>query len=273
MGWLEQFHYQIAGNPKGHKLVFLHGVMGSAANWTRIAASFESDFEVLRYDQRGHGRSFKPADGYRPADFAQDLSNILDELNWPRIVLVGHSMGGRNALEFAAHNPERVEALVLEDIGPDSTWSAIEKIEKLLNLVPVPFASREEVKSFFETEYPALISWYPKSTTVAKFLHSNIELKSDGTQDWRFAKGAIFKSLREGREVDQWHNWGRLPMPTLVVRGQDSEDLTAATFKRMIEVRPQTTGSEIAGAGHWVHFDQPERFTETLKSFFRVVLT
>lgn len=273
MRWLEQFHYQIAGNPTGHKLVFLHGVMGSAANWTRIAAAFESDFQVLRYDQRGHGRSFKPEEGYHPSDFATDLRHILDDLRWGPIFLVGHSMGGRNALEFAAHNPDRVKALVLEDIGPDSTWNALEKIEKLLNLVPVPFASRDAVKNFFANEYPPLVTWYPKAETVAKFLHSNIELKSDGTQDWRFAKDAIFKSLREGREGNSWDNWRRLAMPTLVVRGQNSQDLLPSTVTRMSELRPETTVVEIANSGHWVHFDQPEAFIKTLKSFFRVVLT
>src|SRR4051812_15656878 len=115
---LSQFHHQIAGNPAGHKLVFLHGLMGSASNWRKITPAFENDYQILIYDQRGHGRSFKPISGYTPADFAGDLKNIIDELGWEKIHLVGHSMGGRNALEFAQLFPRRIDHLVIEDITP-----------------------------------------------------------------------------------------------------------------------------------------------------------
>jgi pimeloyl-ACP methyl ester carboxylesterase len=272
MGYLDRFHYQITGNPQGHKLVFLHGVMGSGGNWVRITPAFEKDFQILRYDQRGHGRSFHPSEGYHPRDFAQDLKVILDELGGESILLVGHSMGGRNALEFAAHFSPRVKALVLEDIGPDSNWEAIERIERLLKLVPTPFATRDEVKRFFENEYPPMISWYPNPQTVAKFLHSNIELKPDGTQDWRFAKSAIFQAMREGRNEDHWDQFRNLKMPTLVVRGEKSTDLTAATWAEMRRVRPQFTYVEIPAAGHWVHFDQPEAFIRALREFFHAVV-
>src|SRR6185437_2661695 len=108
-----QLYHQIAGNPEGHKLVFLHGLMGSLANWRRITPAFENDYEILTLDQRGHGRSFQPATGYEPSDFAADLAACLDELGWTRSHLVGHSMGGRNALEFASLFPQRTASLVV----------------------------------------------------------------------------------------------------------------------------------------------------------------
>lgn len=268
MSYLDQFYYQITGNPQGHKLVFLHGVMGAAGNWVRIVPAFERDFHILRYDQRGHGRSFQPPQGYHPRDFALDLKHILDEVGWQQILLVGHSMGGRNALEFASTFSPRVKALVLEDIGPESNWGAIEKIERLLSLVPTPFASRDEVKRFFESEYPSLIAWYPNPQTVAKFLHSNIELKPDGTQDWRFAREAIFKAMREGRNEDHWDQFRNLKMPTLVVRGERSSDLSAETWTQMQRIRPDLQYRQIPGAGHWVHFDQPDAFIRAVREFF-----
>src|SRR6185312_7791676 len=161
MSFLDNFHHQITGNPQGHKLVFLHGVMGSANNWQRIAKAFTSEFHILTFDQRGHGRSFHPASGYSPRDFAQDLKLILEELGWSATTLVGHSMGGRNALEFATHFSQRVKALVSEDIGPDAKHEAIERIARLLELVPTPFASRAEANDFVEYQYPELISFYP----------------------------------------------------------------------------------------------------------------
>jgi pimeloyl-ACP methyl ester carboxylesterase len=273
MSFLECFHHQITGNPQGRKLVFLHGLMGSAANWRSIARHFESDFHILTFDQRGHGRSFHPESGYSPSDYAHDLTLILEELGWSSSALVGHSMGGRNALEFAARTPptHKVEALVIEDIGPDANFEAIERIDRLLSLVPTPFRSRQAARDFFENDYAALISFYPQGQVVSRFLLSNIEQKPDGTMDWRFNREAILKSMREGRSEDRWDAFRNLKMPVLVVRGENSQDLSRATFERMLKVLPTTKGVEIAGAGHWVHFDKPDEFVQTLKSFFQTL--
>lgn len=268
MNYLNSFHYQLSGNPQGHKLVFLHGLMGSAANWRRIATAFEADYHVLTFDQRGHGRSFHPAHGYQPKDYAQDLLHILDELGWDSTLLVGHSMGGRNALEFSGYFSQRVKALVIEDIGPDANFAAIERIEKLLDLVPVPFASRAEARDFFENKYAAKIQFYPKPETVSRFFLSNIEEKPDGTHGWRFAKDAILESMRTGRRGDMWDVYRNLKMPVLVVRGENSNDLPRETFDLMLQRLPGAKGAEIAGAGHWVHFDQPDAFIGVLKDFF-----
>jgi len=252
--------------------VFLHGLMGSASNWLRVAPAFQDEFHILTYDQRGHGRSFHPESGYAPRDYAQDLKSILDELGWREIALVGHSMGGRNALEFALHFSQRVKALVVEDIGPDANYASIERIEKLLKLVPTPFRSRAEAKDFFENRYADKIRFYPKAGVVAKFFLTNIEQKPDGTQDWRFAKDAILKSMVEGRNEDRWDAFANLKMPVLVMRGEQSDDLTRPVFERMLKVLPTARGIEIAGAGHWIHFDQTEAFVRALKEFFHSTL-
>jgi esterase len=269
MGILKNFNYQIAGNPQGHKLVFLHGLMGSAANWMKIAPAFHADFHVLTYDQRGHGRSFHPSDGYTPRDYAMDLMHILDELGWNSSALVGHSMGGRNALEFAGLFSQRVKALVLEDIGPDASFTAMERILKMLELVPVPFASRAQAKEFFTTEYPELIRFYPQPQVVSRFFLSNIETKPDGSLNWRFDAQGIVASLRAGRNEDRWDSFANLKMPVMVVRGQNSADLPPPVYLKMLAINPRAEGVEIPDAGHWVHFDRPEAFIRVLKQFFQ----
>jgi esterase len=103
---------------------------------------------------------------------------------------------------------------------------------------------------------------------VSRFFLSNIEQKPDGTHDWRFAKDAIFQSMREGRNEDRWDTLANLKMPVLVVRGENSKDLTREVYDRMLKTLPQARGVEIAGSGHWVHFDQPEAFIHALKEFF-----
>ena len=112
--FLSQFHYSVVGNPENpKKIVFVHGLMAFAANWRKIASRLENDFCCLIYDQRGHGRSFKPETGYSTKDFAMDLNKITSELGWSEFHLVGHSMGGRNAMVFAHLFPEKVKTFVL----------------------------------------------------------------------------------------------------------------------------------------------------------------
>src|SRR5687768_16228450 len=113
MSHLNQFNYQILGENANPKLIFLHGLMGYGANWKSIARHFESRYQILLFDQRGHGRSFQPEKGYKVRDYSQDLQLITQELGWSSFVLVGHSMGGRVAVDYAAEHPDQVACLVI----------------------------------------------------------------------------------------------------------------------------------------------------------------
>lgn len=250
--------------------MFLHGLMGSAANWRRIIRDFEADFHILAYDQRGHGRSFQPVSGYAPQDYANDLLTILNELGWETIHLVGHSMGGRNALEFAHAHPRRVARLVIEDIGPNQDFEAVRGIERLLGLVPTPFPSRQVAKDFFDSEYPRLIADHPQPVVLSRYFYSNIVETADGRADWRFSKQGVLASVREGRKDDRWAMFRELSRPTLVIRGEFSDELPRPVFERMLSENPgHVRGIEIKNSGHWVHFDAPEEFIKALQDFFR----
>lgn len=261
MDFLNQFHYQINGKNSGlPKLVFLHGLMGFGANWRRIVSQLEDSFEILTFDQRGHGRSFKPDSGYAPEDYARDLEKILNELGWEKIHLVGHSMGGRNALAFASHFPQRVISLVIEDISPESHPGDVERYEKLLNRVPTPFQTKKDAKDFLLNDFGDPI--------LGNYFYSNLVENDTGLVDWRFSKSGILDSVRLGRTVDRWESWRSLQMPTLLVRGENSKDLSAETYEKMLKENPRVKGAVIKDSGHWVHFDQPEAFIEVLREFF-----
>lgn len=260
MGYLEQFHYEILGGPSDKKLVFLHGLLGFSSNWRRISRDFVSEFEILIYDQRGHGKSFKPKVGYRPEDFSTDLLEIINELGWEKIFLVGHSLGGRNALNFAFRFPERVEKLVIEDIAPNGSTEAVEKFERMFASIPTPFANKVEAKQFLMNDFSD-----PK---MGSFLYSNIEETASGKYDWKFSRKAIMEAVIEGRSRDRWEEVVELKVPTLLIRGGESEDLTPANFEKMLLLNPLIQGRVIAGSGHWVHFDKPEEFSAAIRTFF-----
>ncbi len=272
MSYLQNFKYEITPEPHAHKLVFLHGVMGSAANWRRVIPAFQKDFQVLAYDQRGHGWSFKPASGYTPEDYSLDLKMILDELGWNKISLVGHSMGGRNALHFAQKYPQRIEALVIEDIGPEGNVDAMKKTIAMVEMVPAPFSSKLAAKEYFEHQFVEKLGGGPGAQVLGQYFYTNIENRPDGTADWRFSKNAILSSLLSGHFKPRWDAVEDLRIPTLFVRGEHSNDFPRVEYDKVLAVNPAIRGVEVAGAGHWVHFDKPQEFVAVVRGFLSEIL-
>lgn len=265
--YLSQFNYQVLGSPDKPKLVFLHGLMGGANNWKRITQDLEQEYHILVFDQRGHGKSFKPHYGYSPRDYSEDLKLILQELGWSKVGLIGHSMGGRNALEFAGMFPQMLWALVLEDIGPEINKEAAARIRSWIEAVPVPFPSKKAAREFFNGPFLSLVSTTEKPEMLAEFFYWNMEEKDGGVVDWKFFKPGILTSLLEGRDHERWRLLRELKVPTLVVRGERSQDLTPEIFTKMQTMSPLIEGVEIPNSGHWIHFEQPQVFIKILKDF------
>lgn len=267
MSYLNNFYHHFYGPENGRKWVFLHGLMGYGQNWRRIITGLESTERCLAYDQRGHGRSFKPEAGYAPEDYANDLRCIVDELGWDQFILVGHSMGGRNVMNFATRFPDRLSHLVIEDIGPESSPHAHEYYEYLLNLVPTPFASRAEARRYFFEDFVKTAKTREDVMVMANYFYANVEEKPNGTVDWKFSKKAIIDSVRQGRSDDRWAEVQGLQVPTLLIRGGNSTELSHESYTKMLASNSMIKGVEIPGAGHWVHSDQPQAFIEALKLF------
>jgi pimeloyl-ACP methyl ester carboxylesterase len=278
--FLSQFNFQIIQDGKlisqsaealpsaspRKKWVFLHGLMGYGLNWRRIALSVSQNHQVLIFDQRGHGRSFRPSHGYAPRDFAEDLKQIVDELGWEEFYLCGHSMGGRNAVDFASAWPHRIEKLVIEDIGPDGRPEAVEYYRALFDSIPTPFPTKLRAKEFFMNEFArsAFGLQHGVTDTLGQYLYTNL---SDDPVDWRFSPEAMLEIVRLGRAADQWDDFRKLNIPTLLVRGERSTDLDRGTFERVLLANPLIEGVEISNAGHWVHYDQAQAFIDELKRF------
>jgi pimeloyl-ACP methyl ester carboxylesterase len=272
--YLSQFNYQLTGPESGRKWVFLHGLMGYGANWRKITSGLESTERVLTYDQRGHGRSLKPMTGYASQDYADDLFLIVQELGWDKFILVGHSMGGRAALDFAHRFPEKLEKLIIEDIGPEGDMSAPQFYKDLLALVPTPFTSKLEAKEFFLNGFPGAARKLGQQgrgvenpETLGQYLYSNIEEKEAGKFDWRFSVEGIHQSILLGRAKDHWNELRSLSVETLVIRGGSSKELSSEVFQKMCLSNPRIRGVEISNAGHWVHSDQPKEFLRVIKEF------
>ncbi len=271
-----KLHYEIKseGSEKPW-IIFLHGLLGSLRNWLTIARSFENKYQILLVDQRGHGKSPKPAAGYAPSDFAGDLKILADDLGITRAILIGHSMGGRNALEFASKYPQMVEKLVLEDIGPGAPKPGAPKpgaptsgLVNLLKKIPVPFENKRAAKEYLMGTFP--------DHKLGTFLYTHITDAPSGSADisessatWDFLMTMVEEIISKGRNNSQWDQIRNLEVPTLIVHGENSEELGESEFRQMLAENKLLQGAEIKGAGHWVHFDKPEEFTQSLKEFLK----
>ncbi len=281
--YLSQFNYQITqgqGAPSGHphNWIFLHGLMGFGLNWRRIVTQLPSDHQSLTFDQRGHGKSFHPTSGFAPKDYAADVELIRQELQWNPIILVGHSMGARNALSYAHTYPQYLSHLILEDMGPEPSPEATPFYQHLLESIPTPFVNKLAAKTWLLNDFLKTPWGQQGGVTLAQYLYSNIAETARGTSDqdvsghapaadWRFSKTAMLETIALGRSQNQWEEWFSVKCPSLVIRGENSKDLASSTFTKMLQTNKNSRGVVIKKAGHWVHFDQPLIFVQNLLEF------
>lgn len=266
MSILQNLNHRILGDDTQNRWVFMHGLMGYLQNWGAITRGLQPR-QCLTYDQRGHGLSFQPAIGYSAKQYAQDADELTSALGWDHFTLVGHSMGGRNALHFAAMYPNKVKRLIVEDIGPDAKAGSHLYYEKMLASVPTPFASREAVMNFFKQEWSQFFQPKERIEVLSAFLAANIVEKSNGVWDWRFNKAGIIESVKSGHVMDSWDCVRQLKCPTLWVRGENSKELSQETYEKILETNPLIQGVVIPGAGHWVHSEKTQEFLQALLAF------
>ena len=228
-------------------LVALHAHWMEGATYRRFAADLAPDWRVIAPDQRGHGYSDHPST-YRRDDYIADLLGLLDHLALERAVVLGNSLGGVNAYQFAARHPERVSGLIVEDIGAvindDTTmalaWGGV-------------FATRADLEAVVgERLMPAL---KPSVRETA--------------QGWRMAFDPHDTVASQGElNGDHWGDWLASTCPALLVRGSESRVTDPALFATMARRRPNTELIEIKG-GHAVHFDNPDSFATSLGAFLK----
>lgn len=256
-----QIYYRVLGEPgKAPPAVLLHGLMGFSANWGRIWPNLVTEREVLVFDQRGHGRSAKPKHGYSPDAYAGDVIALLDHLGWKSCHIVGHSMGGRVALHFAKLYPGRTLSLTMEDSGAEDNPKRVQWIKGLLAGIPTPFPDRDSAKKFFAESFR-------DDPLTGSFLHANLETRDDGSQDWRFYAPAMIETVERGRATDAMAEFASLSCPTLLVRGERSQEFPAPEAERMAACRAGVELITIPDAGHFVHAEKPAEFTDALRSF------
>ena len=265
-----RLHYLDWGNEGALAVVMLHGLRGYAHTWDPVAEPLHRFFRILALDQRGRGESdwSAPAD-YRIEQYVSDLESFVDQLELPRFVLIGHSMGGANSIVYAARHPDRVVAAVIEDMGPgaSATSAGSGRIKAELRNVPEAFASWGEAEAYWRKQRPTASI----DAIQSRMAHTLKEQPGDGVV-WKYDLQGIRQARLDSdpsRQVDLWPYVERISCPTLVLRGEHSDFLGRATAEDMRRRNPNIRWAEIASASHYVHDDNLDAFNEQVRRFLQ----
>ncbi len=260
-------HYLDWGPADAPPVVLLHGITGHARVWDHLAQRLAPARRVLALDQRGHGDSDPaPDDDYRVGTMADDVAAFAGSLRLGRFALVGHSMGGRIAIKFAADHAAQLERLVIIDIGPDIALAGLQRVRDMMANSPERIESEEWAVEYIRRGNPL-----QDVDMLRERVRHGLRRQPDGELTWKYAKG-LREMMRAGRRdaADLWEPLPHITCPTLVVRGSESDILAPEVAKKMAERLPDGRVVEIAGAGHTVPADRPEEFVREIRGFLGV---
>ncbi len=242
---------------KGIPFVFLHGLFGSSINWNSVSKYFSPDYKVYLIDQRNHGRS--PHDPAFDYDLmSEDLYEFFIDHGLEKAVVLGHSMGGKTAMSFAAKYPGMVSHLIIVDISHRSYAFKDENVLKgMLELTADQLLSRSSADR--------AIAKYIPDLGVRQFILQNLYWNKEKKLEWRLnLKGIAENVMNVGREIEM-----SVPFegPSLFVKGKNSDYIQAEDYEQIADKFPNSTIETITGAGHWIHADKPEEFISVVSKF------
>ena len=249
-------HSNIIG--EGKPFVILHGFLGMGDNWKTLAKQFsESNHQVHLVDQRNHGRSFHSED-FDYELMAEDLKAYCKEHNLNDIVLLGHSMGGKTAMLFAALFPELVSKLIVADISP--RYYPVHHDAILEGLSKLDFS---EIKTRGEAD--KTLSNYVKDTGTRMFLLKNLYWVEKGQLGLRINLPVLKNNVSEVGEAFPIH--ATFNKDTLFLRGDKSEYIGEQDEAIIHRHFPNSEIVTIKNAGHWLHAENPKDFYEAVINF------
>lgn len=254
-----RLHYLDFGNPSKPPLVCIHGLSGNAHNFDGLAPHLANDYHVMSIDVRGRGDSeWGPPGEYAPPVYVNDLSVMLEMLELDRVTLIGTSMGGIISMIFAGGYPQRVERLVLNDIGPEIDPAGLKRITDYFTDAPNEFNDLAEVAAYYRANYPFLAN--APEPELREFVRWAVKPIGDGRLTWKIdpAVRNIPRTGTAARPMDMWVPYARIAARTLVIRGAESDILSRDTAERMCRVLPGAKLAEIPGVGHAPTLSEPQ---------------
>jgi len=250
-----QLHYERYG--EGQPLIILHGLFGSLDNWRTLSKTFSRSLQVFALDQRNHGHS-PHSKTFTAQVLVEDLKEFMQQQGLSSVYLLGHSMGGKTAMQFAVTYPALVDKLIVVDIAPKAYPPEHDDIFATLSALDVQtLRTRQEAEAALAGKIPEL--------SLRQFLLKNLERAPSGTFRWRINLDAIHNNYEEiltGLETNR-----TFEKPTLFIKGGSSGYIQEGDTVTIREIFPQAQIVTIPGAGHWVHAEAPQEFARIVRDF------
>ena len=243
---------------EGPSLIILHGLFGMLDNWKTVASRLADHYTVHLLDLRNHGRSpHYPSHTY--ADMASDISNWMSEQGISSSYVLGHSMGGKAAVQLAYDYPDLVDRLIVVDIAPKTYTGGHEAIISALESVDIDSATS---RSVVEEQLGQTI----KSRGVILFLMKNLTRKKEGGYAWKMNLPTLAAHYQTHIMSSPIYDTV-IDTPTLFIAGGDSDYITDTDREDIAQTFTQVTHRTIDGAGHWVHADKPDILIQEIQDF------
>lgn len=242
---------------QGEPLVILHGLFGMLDNWQTLGKKLAENHMVYLVDQRNHGRS-PHVDSISYPEMAHDLKEFMESHWMHHAAVLGHSMGGKTAMQLALQHPDMVEKLVVVDISPVRYPGGHQAIfEALLGLEVEKVEDRSAIEGQLEKR---ISDW-----SIRQFLMKNLRKRKEGGYRWKMNLPVIYRDYERilaPLECDHPYEG-----PALFIRGGRSQYVQPEHEPRIRELFPAAEIRTVPDAGHWVHAEAPDRLLEMVKEF------
>lgn len=256
-----------------HTVLCLHGLTRNSADFAALAECLSSEYSVIVPDQRGRGESaWSATETYNPAVYVQDMWKLLDYFGLDCVILIGTSMGGLMSMIMAAERPDRVEAVVLNDVGPEIDPKGLQRIQSYIGtgMEPIRFElALESLRTMNKAVFPDY-----KDHDWAHFtrkLYRQVD-----AEHWRLnydpdIATAIADAASNAVPPDLWSLYGALkPLPLLLLRGENSDILSPECFLKMANLHPAARAVTILNRGHAPMLDEPDSLA-AIEGFLRTL--
>lgn len=242
---------------QGSPIVIMHGLFGASDNWLSQGKVLAEDHKVYLLDLRNHGQSpHDNAHNYKV--MAEDLEEFLTDQQIKNPVIIGHSMGGKTAMTFAAMHPELFDKLIVVDIAPKTYGVHHDTILDGLNAIDLTtLTSRNQAEEQLALFVPDL--------GTRQFLLKNLARNKDGGFEWKLNLAIIsanIETIGQGMEKGLTK-----PKPVLFIRGRNSNYIKDSDFDKIKSLFPGAQIETVENAGHWVHAEQPQELLRLVKEF------
>lgn len=241
---------------QGRPMIILHGLMGSSDNWLPQARMLGEHYHVWVVDQRNHGQS-PHSTTFDYHVLSNDILDFIQGHGIEKPTIIGHSMGGKTAMNFALAHPEKLDKLIVVDIAPRAYDVRHDHIVEGLKAVPIDtIQSRQEANE--------ALAQHISSEGVRQFLLKNLMRKPEGGFGWRINLPVIDQSLEmiSGGLVNE----GVFDKRTLFIRGSKSDYILDSDREMIKKFFPNSTLVTM-DTGHWVQAEKPEEFVQVVLSF------